>query len=196
MRLEFEATVEDYLAMQEDWLRRSSPHYRQPTPPSTWVILFASFALGGAFAAGMAAEFEPDTLVQGGVLGMMAGGTTWVLLATMIEHHPWFRARAMSRYMAMIRRNIESGDYPADLGPHALVVEDDALVFECPTRTLRYAVGNLDGMEDHPDCLYFTLRGQVSLRLPKRAFAADAQQAEFRRLVEPWVGGGAGARGR
>ena len=187
MRLEFEATADDYVVIQAEWAQRSGRHFNQPTGAMTWGMFFLSFGAAGGFAAAMQGARDADAIVIGTVCGFLAGGIAWVVLGALVQHNPWYQRRAMASYRELIRRNIEAGHYPADLGPQALTIGEESLEFETPRRLIRYSPGVFGSLEDREDDFLLLRGNHIEIRVPKRAFASEQQQQEFRRLVQPYL---------
>ncbi len=189
MRLEFDATIDDYLAMHEHWFKRSRDQVKVPIPRWLWPALLGALAAAGAYASGKAVAFHAHDLLLGALNGMTAGcfAGAAVLLVFMVISK--IKPRSNVRYLEIVRGMMESGAIPIDLGLHVAEVQGDLLVYTDPMRTVHQSLSTFTEIEEHDDCLYLLRDGHPQYRLPKRAFASDAQQAEFRQFIGPYLGG-------
>ncbi len=191
MRWNFDATIDDYLALWEDAHRRRAGQIKTRIPWWFVPLILGAFAAAGIYAVGRAAgRFDFGALVPGAINGIIGGGLGgFGLLICFL-----FLYRRLGSQRRELREHwrtlMESGVIPIEMGPHAVEIEAEWLTYSTPYRTIQQQLGSFEALEEQDDCFYLLRRGHPEYRLPKRAFASDAQQAEFRRLVEPRLGGG------
>lgn len=182
MRLEFDVTTEDYLAMHADWLESRPARAGVPVLSSYWPVLLVSFAGAGVYAVGRVVGYDTHHVVFGALNGAEAGCFSAAAALLVVLAILKLRPPGHARYLNVVRGMLESGALSTELGRHVAEIEGSVLIWTTPIRTITQPLEAIDATRERPDGLYLLRNSHTEYRIPARAFATEAERDEFRGL--------------